>query len=276
MAFYGQDAQFGWDLHVTPAVRFARSEPAAGEPVVLDRMTQLEWQGCAAGLTGSTCGGGSSSQMDWAGAVAYCEALTWGGHSDWRLPTVRELSTIVDAGRVEPNIDPPAFPGTPSHTSWSSSSVAGSGSGAWYVNFNYGNVDTGGKARTIPCPLRAPRTVGPLILRFFGPSVLSGGTAARSSTNLRSPRGSPGDACAGQRAVQVTAPVSQEYEKVRSPRTAEEHSSKCSTQIRFASQWIQKGTTSTAAESVPEHPNDSGVVTVAVPVVGVRPVTSQS
>ncbi len=35
----------------------------------------------------------------WEEALAYCEGLTLGDHSDWRLPTIKELNSIVDYGR---------------------------------------------------------------------------------------------------------------------------------------------------------------------------------
>jgi PKD repeat protein len=65
----------------------------------------------------------------------YCDNLTLGGYSGWRLPTFRELITIVDYGRVNPSISPLAFPGTHSAHYWSSTTDWG---GAKSVDFNYG------------------------------------------------------------------------------------------------------------------------------------------
>ncbi len=138
--FWGQDAQFGWDLHVTPAARFERSEPVADEPVVFDNITQLEWQGCAAGQGGLDCGAGSASELSWQEAADHCEALDWGGFDDWRLPSAKELAGIVDAGRYDPSIDEAAFPGTPGDRFWSSSVRADAPSYARYVAFDVGLV----------------------------------------------------------------------------------------------------------------------------------------
>jgi hypothetical protein len=182
-AFYGQDAQFGWDLRVTPAQRFQRTEPVAGQPVVFDRMTQLEWQACAAGLSGTDCATGSASTIEWADAVAYCDGLTWGGHSDWYLPDVMQLSGIIDAGRTaSPTINPTAFPGTPSNYFWSSSSYSGSSSSAWRVDFGYGYVNGYDKtsSRHVRCIRRGPWTPG-----RFDPLTLSGDRVVRDASTGR-------------------------------------------------------------------------------------------
>jgi hypothetical protein len=74
----------------------------------------------------------------WAQALAYCPTLTLAGHSDWRLPSVIELMSIVDYGQSNPSIDPTYFPSTPAYDFWSSSPLAGSSSNAWSVFLNYG------------------------------------------------------------------------------------------------------------------------------------------
>lgn len=52
--------------------------------------------------------------------MLYCENLTFAGQSDWRLPNVRELESIVDYGRHNPSIDP--IFGAVSGAYWSSTS----------------------------------------------------------------------------------------------------------------------------------------------------------
>jgi hypothetical protein len=196
--FYGQDAQFGWDRYVTPAQRFQRTVPVANQPVVFDRITQLEWQGCAAGLSGADCATGFASTMDWAAAVAYCDGLTWGGYSDWYLPDVRQLRGLVDAGRGPPAIDATAFPGTPANQAWSSSFYMYVGSSnAWYVNFDHGGVNNWGKAETFFVRCARGGGADPARLRS---SVLSG---SRVVLDLATGRmwqgcvaGRTGDACA--------------------------------------------------------------------------------
>ncbi|MFO8073458.1 MAG: DUF1566 domain-containing protein, partial [Polyangia bacterium] len=136
--FWGQDAQFGWDLYVTPAERFERSEPIADEPVVFDNITQLEWQGCASGLSGADCTTGTAGNYTWQEALDYCEALQWGGFDDWRVPNVRELSTLVDRATSYPAIDLVAFPQSPDEAFWSASTYRATLSNAWTVRFHVG------------------------------------------------------------------------------------------------------------------------------------------
>jgi hypothetical protein len=146
--FWGQDAQFGWDLHITPAERFERTVPVANQPVVFDRLTQLEWQGCAAGQSGDACATGSAAVFEWQEALPYCAGLNWGGYDDWRLPDRNELQSIVHYDRHNPAIEPAAFPATPSNRHWSSSSYVADSGGAWYVSFDGGYVYYNGKPGT--------------------------------------------------------------------------------------------------------------------------------
>ena len=70
--YYGQDAQYSCN---------PRSYADLGNGIVRDTITDLEWQ--------------QNSPYDtyrWQEAVDYCNNLELGGHSDWRLPSIRELS----------------------------------------------------------------------------------------------------------------------------------------------------------------------------------------
>jgi len=72
-------------------------------------------------------------------AVAYCGALALNGHA-WRLPSVNELSSLVDdnpdINRVSPAIDPCVFPDTSPNTYYMSSSIVGTT--PWALNYEDG------------------------------------------------------------------------------------------------------------------------------------------
>ena len=141
----GQDAQYGWDLEYEATERFTVSEPGpVGQPVVLDSVTDLMWQGCPAGQSGSDCAG-SNDPYTWSEALTYCDSLTWGGHGDWRLPDRYEIQSIVDFGTQRPSIDASAFPGTPHTYFWSLSSYEDASSSAWNVTFNDSEMRASGK-----------------------------------------------------------------------------------------------------------------------------------
>ena len=77
-------------------------------------------------------------RRNWTDAQKAPAACTLGGFSDWRLPTVQELLSIVDYERTEPAIDP-VFECEDSWY-WTSTPLASSPSDyAWDVNFGSGH-----------------------------------------------------------------------------------------------------------------------------------------
>lgn len=78
-------------------------------------------------------------------AIAYCNDLSLTGNGNWRVPEVKELSTIVDYRRFSPSIESAYFPETISEFYWSASSYANDNSLAWLINFNGGLVTTDNK-----------------------------------------------------------------------------------------------------------------------------------
>lgn len=139
--FFGQDAQHGWDVSHDASLRYERMTSEANQPIVRDNVTGLEWQGCLAGVWGSSCEKGKAKVIPWNDAVEYCDKLKWLGHEDWRLPDPHELSSIIDSGRHSPALEPTVFPGAPILELWSLSSRADDSNQVWRVDFERGSVN---------------------------------------------------------------------------------------------------------------------------------------
>lgn len=104
---------------------------------VIDNNTGLMWKRCEEGKSGASCTG-SGDEMTWANAIDRCENLSFAGYDDWYLPTIEELTSIVDYTEHSPAIDTAAFPNTESAITWSSTEDVSSSTNAWIVNFSYG------------------------------------------------------------------------------------------------------------------------------------------
>jgi hypothetical protein len=119
----------------SPSGRAATPEPRYAYPspnVVHDRATGLTWQRTLDGAVHT-----------WTEAATTCQRLSL-SRGKWRLPSMKELQTIVDFARHMPAMDPKAFPGAPMEQYWTSTPLARSPSDAWYVSFRMGAVNTVG------------------------------------------------------------------------------------------------------------------------------------
>ena len=106
---------------------------------VTDRRTGLMWKQCAEGLSGKECSSGSAESMDWDTAIEWAKRKSYAGYSDWRLPNVKELNSIVDNSRFVPSINVTIFPNTPPDWFWSSSLNNSNKNLAWFVGFSLGS-----------------------------------------------------------------------------------------------------------------------------------------
>jgi hypothetical protein len=121
---------------------------------ITDQETGLMWQQ------------GTMGKKDWDHAILACSELNLAGHKDWRLPTIKELLSIVDFERHNPTCDP-VF-NAQSDGYWSSSTGQSSPALAWYVYFSFGYTNalskTNGydvravRAGSCPRPTRQPVT----------------------------------------------------------------------------------------------------------------------
>lgn len=81
------------------------------------------------------------------------------GNSDWRLPTRKELLSIVDNSRFKPAIDKLFFPNTVQDYYWTSSSYANQTGFAWQVFFQYGEAAMSEKSQSRHVRLVSGRTM---------------------------------------------------------------------------------------------------------------------
>ena len=121
----------------------------------------------------------AASSYDWSGAGTYCDGLSEGGYSDWRLPNISELRTliqncsgtqmpggscgVIDTGNSSTSCLSSSCQGEDCYSCsadssgghskfgetggfWSSSTKSGSTDRAWHVYFYYGNVNYNNKA----------------------------------------------------------------------------------------------------------------------------------
>lgn len=66
-----------------------------GEKVVVDYRSHLTWQPAA------------EEETTWLEALSYCENSKYAGFDDWRLPNVKELSTLINYDKTNPATDFP-------------------------------------------------------------------------------------------------------------------------------------------------------------------------
>jgi hypothetical protein len=122
---------------VWPDPRF--SERADG--TVSDNLTGLVWAQNANWPNGT---------KTWQEALEYVADMNAGthpnsGHTDWRLPNVNELESLVHAGVFNPALPENPFSGVQSSSYWSSTSYASSPGQAWIVHMNSGSVGNDSK-----------------------------------------------------------------------------------------------------------------------------------
>ena len=85
-----------------------------------------------------------NTTRSWSNAGTYCDNLSLGGSTDWKLPSDIELMSIVNYGTYNPSINTTYFPNTNSSYGWSSTTYAVNTSNAWVVNFYHGYVTSYG------------------------------------------------------------------------------------------------------------------------------------
>lgn len=113
-----------------PAGRYTMSNG-----VVTDTKTMLDWEQASA-----------ETMRTWTDANAYCTNLG----TKWRLPSMKELQTLVDRKRLSPALDTKFFPIADMMPTvfWTSSERKGTADNVWTIDFSTGFTDTSAKTDT--------------------------------------------------------------------------------------------------------------------------------
>ena len=108
---------------------------------VTDHFTGLMWQDDD--LTGKEWKGIKLTDINRQNASDYCQDLNLSGHTDWRLPTAKELSYIADRTKTSPALDTRYFQHSSSAKHWASGTL----DGVYYrtVELNHGVTDANDK-----------------------------------------------------------------------------------------------------------------------------------
>lgn len=113
-----------------------------GDGTVRDLQVGLVWQKCSVGQSGNDCSEGAARAFKWDEAIQQDQLVNdsggFAGHTDWRVPKIKELRSLVEVGCWSPSINLTLFPNTPDVEYWTSSSYTGFTNNAWYISFNSG------------------------------------------------------------------------------------------------------------------------------------------
>jgi len=117
-----------WDKKIPDASRF---KLVLDGEAVLDRETGLVWERSP-----------GTEVMSWYTASYLCYQKRLGQRMGWRLPTVEELTSLLDLSNSSPALNPShPFINVQSGFYWSLTTSASVSSNAWIVSVYYGSID---------------------------------------------------------------------------------------------------------------------------------------
>jgi hypothetical protein len=127
--------------YVTPQTTPTADFTANGDGTITHKPTGLMWKQCLEGFSGVDCTTGTASQYTWQAALQLADGHSFAGYDDWRLPNIKELSSIVETGCFIPAINLTVFPNFPIVKVWTSSPSSVRSDASWVVDFSDGRSD---------------------------------------------------------------------------------------------------------------------------------------
>lgn len=124
------DQQKGWWIGKSVANNKQRFvlHPVYPNNLVIDRATRLVWPRDG---TGAGCNNGAS--LLWEPALEFAINSTFCGYTDWRLPNINELVSIINFSRIFPALDADIFINTNPTWYWTSTTYMAITTRAWVV-----------------------------------------------------------------------------------------------------------------------------------------------
>nr|WP_281358331.1 DUF1566 domain-containing protein [Pseudoalteromonas caenipelagi] len=124
----------------------------------MDNETGLMWQVCDFGQNYDVVSGTCTStalQLNWQQALIAAKNSDYAGFSDWHVPNIKELASILEHSCVEPAINLAVFVSTQNDNYWTSTTAVSQIDHAWAYQFADGKNNL--KAKTSDIFLRLVR-----------------------------------------------------------------------------------------------------------------------
>jgi len=149
---WGEPAMARWMPQMCQTTTITASTPTAdfvdnGDGTVTHSKTGLMWKRCSEGQVwnGTTCAG-AAARYSWQGGLQQAEVLNNTGgfatFTNWRLPNIKELNSVVEVQCTYPAINATIFPSIGNGVYWSASPYSADATKAWFVQFfNAGFVE---------------------------------------------------------------------------------------------------------------------------------------
>ena len=78
----------------------------------------------------------NDTAMNWQDSIGYCESLEHAGSTNWRLPNINELKSIVDYSSIEPTFKSGITVST-GYSFWSSTTNVSANNNAWSLGSDF-------------------------------------------------------------------------------------------------------------------------------------------